>query len=90
MTYYAFQDLISCKFYLTTFAAIKNADMYYEDIPSRLSQISDLAYTCMTDISQANKLIGLVNDLNNLSADFHREIYQVLYPNKETLGERIV
>lgn len=90
MIYYAFQDLISCKFYQTTFAAIKNADMYYKDIPSCLSQISDLAYICMTDISRANELIGLVNDLNNYSADFHTEIYQVLYPKQEALEPRTI
>ncbi len=90
MSYYAFQDLISCKFYQTTFAAIKNANMYYEEIPSHLSQISDLAYACMTDISHANELIGKVNDLNNISADFHREIYRVLYPNQASLEEKTI
>lgn len=88
MTYYAFQDLISCKFYQTTLASIKNTELYHEDIPARLSQISDLAYSCMTDMSRANELIGLVNDLNNYSADFHREIYHVLYPKQETLEPR--
>ena len=90
LAYYAFQDLVSCKFYRATFATINNADLYHKDIPSQLSKISDLAYVCMTDISKANLLIGLVNDLNNDSADFHREIYQILYPNQESLEERTV
>lgn len=90
MAYYAFQDLVSCKFYRATFATINDADLYHKDIPSQLSKISDLAYVCMTDISKANLLIGLVNDLNNDSADFHREIYQILYPNQESLEERTV
>lgn len=89
MTYYAFQDLISCEFYQTTFAVIKNVEMYHEDISSCLSKISNSAYICMTDVAIANELIGLVNYLNNNSANFHREIYQILYPKQKTMEERI-